>query len=197
MTKREKLNIEERANVGGRPTKYKPEYIKHAQLLARGGATQDEIAECLGISRMTVIRWSARHPEFGQAIQAGNDLFNRRVERALAERALGFYADKYVWRTTTQEEREQGAPARVKEATESIYYPPDVTAAIYWTKNRMPERWQEVSKRQVTAQFKSPDEWLADIREGILALQADGHLKTIDLKALPAPKGKNGKGNGA
>lgn len=143
------------------------------------------------------IRWSVRHPEFGQAIQAGNDVFNRRVERALAERAIGFYADKFVWRATTKEEREQGKPEYVKVPTESIYYPPDVTAAIYWTKNRMPDKWRDVQKHQVSGSFKSPDEWLVDIRNDILALQAEGHLKSIDLKALPAPKGKNGKRNGA
>ena len=36
--------------------------------------------------------------EFGQAIHAGNEVFNPRVERALAERAMGFYADKFMWR---------------------------------------------------------------------------------------------------
>jgi hypothetical protein len=106
--------------------------------LARYGATQQEIAELLGISRMTVIRWSVQHPEFGQAIQAGNDVFNRRVERALAERAIGFYADQFTWRATTEQQRKQGKPRYELVPTGRTYYPPDVTAAIYWTKNRMP-----------------------------------------------------------
>jgi hypothetical protein len=86
---------------------------------------------------MTVIRWSVQHPEFGQAIQAGNDVFNRRVERALAERAIGFYADQFTWRATTEQQRKQGEPRYELVPTGRTYYPPDVTAAIYWTKNRI------------------------------------------------------------
>jgi hypothetical protein len=50
-----------------------------------------------------------------------------------------------------------------------------------------------VQKDRVSDPFKSSEEWLVDIRNDILALQAEGHLKTIDLTALPAPKGKNDK----
>jgi len=137
MQKREKLNNEEPVNVGGRPTKYEPDYVRTVEYLARYGATQQEIAELLGISRMTVIRWSVQHPEFGQAIQAGNDVFNRRVERALAERAIGFYADQFTWRATTEQQRKQGKPRYELVPTGRTYYPPDVTAGIYWTKYRI------------------------------------------------------------
>jgi hypothetical protein len=44
-----------------------------------------------------------------------------------------------------------------------------------------------------TGTLKSSDDFLVEIRKDILALQQDGYLKTIDLEALPAPKGKNGK----
>ena len=161
-------------------------------MLAQGGATQDEIADVLGVSRRTINYWLVQHPEFNAAIQAGNDVFNPRVERALAERAMGFYADKFVWRATTKEERKEGQPAYVMVPTERVYYPPDVTAAIYWTKNRMPDKWRDV-KHTVTGTLKSSDDFLVEIRKDILALQQDGYLKTIDLKALPTPKGKNGK----
>jgi hypothetical protein len=40
---------------------------------------------------------SKRITDFAAAIQAGNDVFNPRVERALAERAKGFYADQYSY----------------------------------------------------------------------------------------------------
>jgi hypothetical protein len=106
---------------------------------------------------------------------------------------MGFYADKFVWRATTKEERKEGQPDYILVPTERVYYPPDVTAVIYWTKNRMPDKWRDVQKDQVSNSFKSSEEWLVDIRNDILAPQAEGHLKTIDLTALPAPKCKNGK----
>jgi hypothetical protein len=123
----------------------------------------------------------------------GNEVFDARVERALAERAMGFYADQFRWRATTDQERKEGQPDYVLVPTERKYYPPDVTAAIYWTKNRMPDKWRDVNKHTVTGTLKSSDDFLVDIRNDILALQAEGYLKTIDLNALPAPKGKNGK----
>jgi len=198
MTKREKLTINEHKKVKspavrGQPTKYRPEFVNTARLLAQGGATQDEIADVLGVSRRTINYWLVQHPEFNAAIQVGNEVFNPRVERALAERAIGFYADKYVWRETTEEQRKEGQPTYVMVPTERVYYPPDVTAAIYWTKNRMPDKWRDVNKHTVTGTLKSSDDFLVEIRKDILALQQDGYLKTIDLKALPTPKGKNGK----
>src|SRR6516162_11367796 len=99
MTKREKLVNEQKKVKSpafrGQPTKYKPKFVNTARLLAQGGATQDEIADVLGVSRRTINYWLVQHPEFNAAIQAGNDVFNPRVERALAECAIGFYADKF------------------------------------------------------------------------------------------------------
>ena len=37
----------------------------------------------------TLQRWLAQYPALSEAIQAGNDVFNPRVERALAEQAIG------------------------------------------------------------------------------------------------------------
>jgi hypothetical protein len=191
VTKRVKLYNDEPVNVGGRPTKYKPEYIRTVQFLAQRGATQDDIAECLGISRMTVIRWSVQHPEFGQAIQAGNDVFNSRVERALAERAIGFYADQYGWRTTTDAERAKGMPDRVLEVTGRTYYPPNVTAGIYWTKNRMKDKWSDVSKVEVAGKLKSSDELLQEFNTKLLTLQKQGYLKGLKVYGLPEPEDSN------
>jgi transposase-like protein len=191
MTKRVKLDDDEPVNVGGRPTKYKPEYVRTVQFLAQGGATQDEIAECLGISRMTVIRWSVQHPEFGAAIQAGNDVFNRRVERALAERAIGFYADQFTWRETTERERKQGKPEYELVPTGRTYYPPDVTAGIYWSKNRMKDKWSDVSKVEVQGKLKSSDELLQDFNTKLLKLQEQGYLKGLKVYGLPEPEDSN------
>jgi hypothetical protein len=77
------------------------------------------------------------------------------------------YADKFVWRATTKEERKEGQPDYILVPTERVYYTPDVTAAIYWTTNRMPHKRRDVHKHQVT-RMKTPDDWLVDIRNDIL-----------------------------
>jgi hypothetical protein len=70
------------------------------------------------------------------------------------------------------------------------HYPPDVTACIFFLKNRLKERWRNVQERHVVGELKSADELLIEIRKGILELQAEG----VDLLALPAPSKTNGNG---
>lgn len=36
------------------------------------------------------------------------------------------------------------------------HYPPDTTACIYWTKNRMPERWRDVRQTELTGKDGGP-----------------------------------------
>jgi Homeodomain-like domain len=168
---------------------YDPErFPKEARFLAERGATQAEIADCFGISTRTLQRWIVQYPELKQAVQAGNDAFDARVERALAERAIGFYADQYTWRATTEQERKQGKPEYVLVPTTRTYYPPDVAAARYWTKNRMRDKWTEVNKVEVPVKRRSPDEILEGIHAKLVDLKANGYLDAILLKALPASK---------
>jgi hypothetical protein len=61
-------------NLGGQPTKYKPEYARTAQFLAQRGATQNEIADCFGVTTRILQNWLVSHPELQAAVQAGNEL---------------------------------------------------------------------------------------------------------------------------
>ncbi len=77
-----------------------------------------------------------QYSEFQEAIQAGVDTFNARVERALAERAIGF------WVTTKEEVRND--KGKIIQPEERKYFPPDVTAIIFFLKNRMRDKWRDV-----------------------------------------------------
>jgi hypothetical protein len=194
MAKRERLSDEVvKVNVGGRPTAYRSEHVNHVRLLAQGGATQDEIGEILGVDRRTISRWILQHPEFAAAIHQGNDVFNPRVERALAERALGFYADQYSWRETTKKERKEDPTLAqfVLVPTGRTYYPPDVTAGIYWSKNRMRDKWADVQKVEVQGKLKSSDELLQEFNTKLLTLQKQGYLKGLKVCGLPEPEDSN------
>jgi hypothetical protein len=60
-------------------------------------------------------RWKQKYPEFRCALKAAKDAFDDRVERSLYERAVG-------WGNL----------------------PPDVTACIFWLKNRRKAQWRDV-----------------------------------------------------
>ena len=73
----------------------------------------------------------------------------------------------------------------VHKETVRKHYPPDVTACIYWTKNRMPDRWRDVQRHEVNAVgLKSAEELrqllAAEFRDlvdrGTLVLPAPGKM---------------------
>lgn len=184
--------------IPGPKSNYDPKtYPKTAQFLARRGAVQSEIADCFGVTTRTLQNWIALHPEMAEAISAGNDVFNPRVERSLAEQAIGFYADQYTWRETTKEEQKKGAERFELIPVGRKYIPPNVAATIFFLKNRMPDQWRDVQQHVVQDnRLQTPDEILGMIRDKIAQFQSEGFLKTLDLTALPAPQKRNGKGNG-
>ena len=70
--------------------------------------------------------------------------------------------------------------------TGRTYYPPDVTAGIYWTKNRMKDKWSDVSKVEVPGKLKSSDELLQEFNKKLIKLQSQGYLTGLKVQALPA-----------
>jgi hypothetical protein len=109
-------------------------------------------------------------------------VFNSRVERALAERAIGF------WVTWEEEElnRVTGQKELVKKQK---YFPPDTKAGIFWTTNRMPDKWRRVQKHEVVTKVRSSAKILDDLYGKIRNLQADAYLECVVVPALPMRKG--------
>jgi transposase-like protein len=159
----------------GAPTKYDPKtYPRIAKLLAQRGAILSEIADCFGVTTRTLSNWLNEYPEFREAVDAGNDVFNSRVERALAERAIGYSVDT---------EEIKVINGKIVHVPVRQYYPPNVTAIIFFLKNRQPEKWRDVQRHEVNATgLKSSDE----LRQ-LLALEFKD-LIDQGLLALPAPR---------
>ena len=135
------------------------------------------MADCFGVSTRTFYYWLARYPELQQAIDSGVvDAFSPRVERALAERAIGYSVDEEHWFVVNGE---------LQSKTIRKHYPPDVRAGIYYNKNRLPERWRDVQRHEVNnVTFKSSDE----LRK-LLELEFKDYIEQGMLQ-LPAPEMK-------
>jgi hypothetical protein len=117
-----------------RPTKYKPEYCEQAEKLCRLGATDIEIADFFDVEVRTLYRWKGEHEQFCQALKAGKEISDERVERSLFARANGYEHDEVDIRVVS------GA---IVQTPIRKYYPPDTTAAIFWLKNRKPAEWRD------------------------------------------------------
>jgi hypothetical protein len=59
---------------GGRPTDYRPEYCELAVELGAQGKSLAQIGAAMGVARVTLWEWAAKHPEFAKAIARARDL---------------------------------------------------------------------------------------------------------------------------
>lgn len=120
----------------GRPSKYKPEFAEQAGKLCFLGATDDQIADFFDVDVRTIYRWKHDHEDFCQSLKTGKDAFDARVERSLFQRAVGYEQDEVKIFMDSKTGEPVYAPYRAKIA-------PDVTACIFWLKNRKPEEWRD------------------------------------------------------
>lgn len=124
----------------GRPPKYRKEFARIAGALCRRGATDLELAEEFDVTTVTIWRWTVQHEEFCSAVKVAKNSFDDRIERSLAQRAVG-----YSYNT----EKVFNFQGEIVRATVVEHVPPDVSAARLWLTNRRPDRWQDISKREV------------------------------------------------
>lgn len=103
---------------------------------ARDGCTDDEIAKHCNVAPRTFANWKAKYPQLAAILRQGKEYADRRVERSLYQRALGCRVEEVVY---------NGDGDIVKRIVKDV--PPDVTAIIFWLKNRKPEEWRD--KREI------------------------------------------------
>lgn len=99
------------------------------------GLTDEQIASNLGIGVSTLYKYRGQHEELVEALKAGKEVVDLQVENALLKRALGYQYDE----VTIEGGQE------TKRVTKQMA--PDVTAQIFWLKNRKPGDWRD--KRDV------------------------------------------------
>ena len=117
-----------------RPTKYKEEYAKQAEKICKLGATDRDLSEFFEVSESTINLWKLQHEDFSESIKVGKEPANERVKMALYHRAIGYsHPDVDI----------KMFEGQIIKTDTVKYYPPDTTALIYWTKNRMPEEFRQ------------------------------------------------------
>jgi hypothetical protein len=80
--------------------------------------------------------WKLTHPEFSDALKTGKEYADARVEQALYRRATGYTFDS----------EKLFAPAGTHEVLRAKiveHVPPDITACIFWLKNRKRLEWRD------------------------------------------------------
>ena len=139
--------------IGGRKGKYS-EWLTEDGLTrifgwARDGLTNIQIAENMGVAERTFTDWVARFPAISAALKRGKEPVDTQVENALLKRALGYEYDEVTTETERfpvgkpDEDGEQRFIEKTKVKTKRVTVLPDVTAQIFWLKNRKPKQWRD------------------------------------------------------
>ena len=135
----------------GRPTAYRPEFAEQAAKLCEKGFTDTDLAHFFEVTTRTIERWKVKHPDFCRSVKNGKDANDDRVERSLFQRAMGY----------EQEAVKLFMPAGSSEPVYAKYIekvPPSDTAAIFWLKNRRPDKWREKSFTEQEGETADPAE---------------------------------------
>jgi len=108
-----------------------PEGLTKLEGWARDGLTDEQIASNIGISRSTLNTWKDKYSDISDTLKKGKEVVDYAVENALLKRALGY----------TEKEQKLTKDGEIIEIEKEV--PGDVTAQIFWLKNRKPDKWRD------------------------------------------------------
>ena len=129
----------------GRPCKY-DEWLDGDGLLkiqgwARDGLSEEQIAHNMGIARFTLSEWKKKFPVLADTIKKGKEVVDREVENALLKRAMGYETVEEVEEPVEDKETGEVQMRVTKRVKKQVA--PDVTAQIFWLKNRKPADFRD------------------------------------------------------
>ena len=179
----------------GRPTIYRPELATLARKLALLGATDQEMADALGIDQGTLDRWKTRHKEFRIAIQHGKIRADAEIAQSLYNRARGMSLPAVKIFQGTPE----GGPVIVPYQE---HLPPDVGAAKLWLSRRRPDLWREKQQIDITGSLEhriaqmTPDERAQDALDLVARARARlaEYRQTLEHEPIPPSEDDEAEG---
>jgi len=159
----------------GRPSKYDPEkYPGMARVACEDlGAKDIDLCHLFKIVKETLYKWQREYPEFMDSVKAGRDAYDSRdVENRLIDRALGYKYEEITHERIPvygpAEEGKKKGPVIGFELVETKKVikevAPDITAMIFWLKNRQPARWRDVRQAEVRGQVDHSHEHEHEVR---------------------------------
>ena len=131
-----------RENRDGYKEWLNPEGLKLLNQWCKLGYTDKQIAEKIGVTPRTIYYWKNRYPEIKEAMSHGKIDFDIMMTEELLKRGQGQYVKEK--KVIVEKDPKGGEPRQRVEESER-YIPADVTAIIFWLKNRHPDLWRNTS----------------------------------------------------
>lgn len=136
----------------------------------RDGLKYEQIAKNIGITEKTLYEWQNKYSDICEALKKGKELADIEVENATFKSAIGFHekVSKPIKVTKKTFDEETGrivsSIEEIKFVEEDVYFPPNMTAAIFWLKNRKPNEWKD---RNITVGSQKQDDITDDFSQSI------------------------------
>lgn len=121
--------------------KYNDNFPLLAEDYARRGMIDKEIMKKLGIAKTAYYKYQNEHAEFKEAIKRGKAPVDVEVENALLKRSKGYEYEEDHVEYRPRKKGDKSGPSLIKRIKKQVA--PDVTAIIFWLKNRRPELWRD------------------------------------------------------
>lgn len=138
------------AKAPGSTPKFRNDFMRQVYYLAKLGARDCDIAEFFGVNPTTIDDWKERNQDFMEAMQEGKWLFGFRVSETLGNRALGYDYEEVEY----SQHVDRFGIVRDLVKTTKKHMAPDVTAIIFFLKNRHRELWADVNKTEIDAKYQ-------------------------------------------
>lgn len=127
----------------------------------------------MGCSVSTLCEWKNKFPEFSEALKKGKDVADYIVENELFEscKTRTVTVKKPIkLKKVMVDGKKRLEEERIEYAEEQVVVPANVTAQIFWLKNRKKTKWSEKTQEEAFAQGETPADELSkalfEISEG-------------------------------
>ena len=117
--------------------------LEEIKAWCRDGLRDKDICVLLKVSLATFYKWKSLKPELSDALKETKSIADLRVENSLYSRAMGYEYEETVQEVKTDAKGEI-REKHLKKTVKTVL--PDVTAQIFWLKNRKPDKWRERKK---------------------------------------------------
>lgn len=133
-----------------------PDGLLKLEAWARDGLNDEQIAKNMGIAVRTLYEYKDKYPQIMHAIKRGKEVIDIEVENSLLKRAMGYEYEET--KTVIEQDADGNKKTKVEKVKKQVL--PDVTAQIFWLKNRKSSKWRD-----------KPDNWRRKVEAEKLELE--------------------------
>ena len=167
----------------GQPSKFSTIDQRQLKQLVLAGWDDSQVSKFFKVTEQSFNNYKKKYPKFFESLKDWKKEADLKVEKSLYKRAIGYQYDEVVYEKSKIgglgiklkdgeiEELKHCDSNKTKVTIKEVV--PDVTAQIFWLKNRQPESWRDVQEvigkgfGNVVIQVITPKESSSDSSFGI------------------------------